>query len=82
MFVMGGEMAQDLKAERCFKAGVWGSIIAAICCFTPVLVITLGVVGLAALTPFLDFFLLPLLVFFLVLTGYGWWKTRGQKESK
>ncbi len=74
-------MAQNLKAERCFKTGIWGSVIAAICCFTPLLVIALGIVGLAAMTPFLDFFLFPALGFFLVLTGYGWWKMRGRKEN-
>jgi len=28
-----------MVGDKCFKAGLWGSIIAAICCFTPVLVI-------------------------------------------
>jgi mercuric ion transport protein len=52
--------------------GIWGSINAAICCFTPVLVTGLGLIGLAALTPFLDYVLFPLLGLFLILTFYGW----------
>ncbi len=58
--------------ERCFKAGLWGSIVAAICCFTPVLVIAVAFVGLAAITPYLDYVLLPLLGLFLILAFYGW----------
>lgn len=49
--------------DRCCKAGIWGSIIVAICCFTPFLVIGLGLVGLAALTPYLDAVLFPMLGF-------------------
>ena len=30
------------------KTGIFGSIIAALCCFTPVLVVLLGAVGLSA----------------------------------
>jgi hypothetical protein len=33
----------------------------ALCCFTPILVILLGVVGLSALTWYLDYVLLPAL---------------------
>jgi len=75
----------DTKArtgERCFKAGIWGSIIAAICCFTPVLVIGLGIVGLATLTPYLDAVLFPMLGVFLILLIYGLWQRRRQSENQ
>jgi mercuric ion transport protein len=65
-----------MDANKCFKAGIWGSIIAAICCFTPVLVVGLGLIGLAAFTPYLDYVLLPLLGLFLMVTLYGWLKRR------
>ena len=65
-----------MAANKCFKAGLWGSIIAAICCFTPVLVIGLGAIGLAAFTPYLDYVLFPLLGLFLILTFYGWLQRR------
>jgi mercuric ion transport protein len=67
-----------MDANKCFKVGTWGSIIAAICCFTPVLVAGLGLIGLAALTPYLDYVLFPVLGVFLILTFYGWLK---QKKS-
>ena len=65
-----------MKTDRCFKAGLWGSIDTAICCATPVLVVGLGFIGLAAFTPFLDYVLFPLLGLFLILTFYGWLQRR------
>ena len=50
-----------------FKTGVIGSVIAALCCFTPVLVITFGVLGLSAVVGYLDYVLLPSLGIFLVI---------------
>jgi len=60
-----------MHGDKYFKAGLGGSIIAAICCFTPVLVVGLGLVGLAALTPYLDYVLFPMLGVFLILAFYG-----------
>jgi len=65
-----------MDANKCCKTGIWGSIIAAICCFTPVVVIGFGLIGLAALTPYLDYVLFPLLGLFLILTLYGWRKRK------
>ena len=70
-----------MNANNCFKTGIGGSIVAAICCFTPVLVIGLGLVGLTAFTPYLDFVLLPVLVGFLILAFYGWWRAKSLRES-
>jgi len=72
---------QTGTSNKCFKAGIWGSIIVAICCFTPILVIGLGIVGLAALTSYLDAVLLPMLGFFVLLLLYGWW-TRRQEHGR
>ena len=65
-----------MDGDKCFKAGLGGSIIAVICCFTPVLVVGLGLIGLAALTPYLDYVLFPLLGIFLILGLYGWSKRK------
>jgi len=56
------------------KTGVIGTVIAAICCFTPVLVIGLGVVGLSAWLGWLDYVLLPTLAVFIGITAYGLWR--------
>ena len=54
---------------KLLKFGIIGTVIAALCCFTPVLVGIFGVLGLSALTGYLDFVLLPVLAFFIILTG-------------
>ena len=53
------------------KTGIIGSAIAAICCFTPVLAVTFGVIGLGAITGYLDYVLLPALVVFVGITIYA-----------
>ena len=65
--------------DKCLKAGLLGSIFTAICCFTIVLVIGLGFVGLAFLRPYLDYVSLPLLGVFLLLAFYSW--SRRERES-
>ncbi len=57
--------------RKLLRIGVGGTVIAAICCFAPVLVILLGTVGLAAWLAWLDYMLLPLLALFVVLTIYA-----------
>jgi mercuric ion transport protein len=51
-----------------FFASVGGTILVAVCCFTPILVIALAAVGLAAFTPYLDVILFPALAVFIVVT--------------
>lgn len=53
------------------RAGVIGTVIVALCCFTPVLVILLGALGLAAVVGYLDYVLFPALIFFVALTIYA-----------
>ncbi len=56
------------------RTGIIGTVIAAICCFTPVLVILFGVVGLSAAVGYLDLVLFPALAIFLAITGYALWR--------
>ncbi len=62
-----------MNDRKLLRTGIAGSAIAAICCFTPALVVLMGAVGLSALVGWwLDYFLLyPALAFFLALTGYA-----------
>ena len=53
------------------RVGLIGTVLVALCCFTPILIILLGVVGLSALTGYLDYVLLPALVAFIGLTIYA-----------
>nr|WP_300382019.1 mercury resistance system transport protein MerF [Henriciella sp.] len=54
--------------------GLAGTVVVALCCFTPVLVILLGVVGLSAALGWLDYVLLPTLALFIALTVYAVWR--------
>lgn len=53
-----------------------GTVVVALCCFTPLLVLVLGITGLSVLTPYLDDVLLPVLVVLLAVTiiSYQQWK--------
>jgi mercuric ion transport protein len=57
--------------NKLIATGMIGTVIVALCCFTPVLVVALGVVGLSAMVGWLDFVLLPALAFFIGLTIYA-----------
>ena len=50
------------------RFGVAGTIVTAICCFSQILVVLLGVIGLTAFTVYLDMILVPALVLFLLIT--------------
>ena len=57
--------------DKLLMTGVIGTVIAALCCFTPVLVILLGAVGLSAILGVIDYVLIPALIFFVGLTAYA-----------
>jgi len=69
------------ESDSLLKFGVISTIIAALCCFTPVLVVLLGVVGLSALTGYLDYVLFPALGFFVLLTLYALWRRRRRSRD-
>ncbi|MCH7896309.1 MAG: mercury resistance system transport protein MerF [Candidatus Methylomirabilales bacterium] len=49
-----------------------GAGITGICCVTPILPWLFGLVGLAAVTAYLDYLLLPLLFLFVGIALWGW----------
>lgn len=63
-----------MKDATILRTGIVGSAIAAICCATPILVITLGGLGLSAWLGWLDYVLLPALAIFLGQTAFGFWR--------
>jgi mercuric ion transport protein len=58
------------------RVGIIGTVVTALCCFTPVLVMLLGAVGLSAAIGWLDYVLWPALVSFLGLTVCALWRRR------
>ncbi len=61
--------------------GIAGTIIAALCCFTTVLVVLFGFVGLAAFVGYLDYVLIPALAFFVALTIYAIWRRQHRSQA-
>ena len=55
-----------------------GVVLVALCCFTPLLVITLGVVGFSVFTPHLDYVLFPALA---LMIGVAWWSFSKYKKD-
>ena len=71
----------DTMTDRLLKIGIIGSAVAAVCCFTPLLVVLLGAIGLSGVIGNLDYVLLPALVIFLAITGYALWKRKQTARS-
>lgn len=70
-----------MKERTLLRTGLIGTAVAALCCFTPVLVILLATVGLSALVGWLDFVLLPALAIFAGITIYALWKRNGRHDA-
>jgi len=70
------------SAKRAFHAALLGSVVVAVCCFTPVLVVVFAAVGLSTFTPYLDYVLYPALAILLVLAivSYRKWKALSSAE--
>ncbi len=60
-------VATKFMNKPLFKVGIIGAVIAALCCFTPILVILFGALGISALVGYLDYVLFPLLGLFLLV---------------
>ncbi|MGE4056505.1 MAG: mercury resistance system transport protein MerF [Vicinamibacterales bacterium] len=60
-----------MNSRTLLRTGVAGTVVAALCCATPLLVIPLGAVGLSAWIGWLDYVLVPALSVFLGLTTYA-----------
>ena len=67
-----------MQACSLLRIGIIGTAVAAVCCFTPLLVVLLGIVGLSAFTGWLDYVLLPVLAIFVSITLYAMIKVRSR----
>ncbi len=66
---------------RLLGTGIVGTALAAVCCFTPALVVLLGAVGLSAWLGWLDYVLFPALGAFGLLTVYALYHRRKAKQG-
>lgn len=64
--------------DKLLLTGVIGAVVTALCCFTPILVITLPAIGLGSLLAFVynDIVLLPALAIFLIMIGMALWRSK------
>lgn len=69
------------NSSTLLKTGIVGSAIAALCCFTPVLVVLFGTLGLATWVGYLDYVLTPALAFFVGLTVYAYFRKENESTS-
>ncbi len=60
-----------MNDKTLLRTGIVGSVIVALCCVTPILVVAVSAIGLAAIIGWLDLVLFPALAFFLGLTAYA-----------
>lgn len=66
--------------NKLLALGIVGTLVAALCCFTPILPIVLTALGLTSLIGVLynDFVLLPMLAISILITGYALWRRQKQ----
>ncbi|WP_319784321.1 mercury resistance system transport protein MerF [Oceanisphaera sp. IT1-181] len=70
-----------MSGSKLLKIGAVGSMITALCCFTPVLVWLFAVLGFSALVGYLDYVLWPMLALFLVILVIGFVRRRRGKST-
>lgn len=70
-----------MSDKALLTTGIVGTVLAALCCFTPVLVVLLGAVGLSAVVGYLDVVLLPALAIFVGITVYALWRIKQHSNT-
>ena len=65
-----------MKDKTILKTGCIGGGIAAICCFTPFLVVVLGAIGLSGWLAWLDYVLLPAMAIAILVVANGFYRVR------
>jgi hypothetical protein len=67
-----------MNDQKLLKNGLIGSGIAAVCCFTPALVVLVGFVGLSSIVGWLDYGLFPLLFASMGVVAYAFYLQTGR----
>ncbi len=65
--------SSDKEHKLLLRSGLIASVIAAICCFTPLLVVIVAGIGLSAVVGWLDYALFPILFTSLSVIAYALW---------
>jgi len=72
-------MDQDAKL---IGTGVAGAVLSMVCCFTPVLAIVLGALGLTAFVAKLDYVLIPVFVASIALVVFALLRRRRSSSAR
>jgi mercuric ion transport protein len=75
-------VSQPKRRTKGFVAAIMGTVLVALCCFTPLLVVTLGLVGLSFLAPYLDYVLLLALGVMIIVTIISYQKWRQSRAGE
>lgn len=70
-----------MSDKALLKTGIIGTVVVALCCFTPILVVLFGAVGLSAVVGYLDVVLLPALAIFAGITVYALWSRKQHSDT-
>ncbi len=68
-----------MTTKKLLRTGYTGTVIAAICCFTPALVVLVGFAGLSAIVGWLDYGLFPMLFASMGLIAFALYLRAGSK---
>ncbi|MEK6710157.1 MAG: mercury resistance system transport protein MerF [Nitrospinota bacterium] len=68
-----------MNCKSLMKCGISGTVVTAICCFTPILAVLLGAAGFSVWLGWLDYVLFPLLAGFIGLTAYAAYRMRKER---
>ena len=63
-----------MPGSQIFRVGIIGTIVTAVCCFTPVLPFILSAIGISRFVGYLDMVLMPLLAIFAGIAIFGFLK--------
>ena len=72
------DQTDEAQGKRLLKGGLGGALFAALCCFTPLLVVALAGAGLSAITGWLDYALFPMLFLCLAVVAQALWLRAGR----
>ncbi len=71
-----------MEPRKIYRTGLIGALIAAVCCFTPLLVIILAGLGLSAFVGLIDYILLPALALCFTIMLYGLYLVQKQRGER
>ena len=68
--------------KKQMKTGIIGAVVAALCCFTPVLVVLFGAIGLTAWLGWIDYVLFPALFASMGLVAHAFYLRAGKAGTR